>query len=545
MKSNKRHTFLIIMLIGGFFSVYGQNVKEAQQELSKKASKGYLYRIENDPSGAISITYKIGGDKKKDEVFFEKYTFNKDLSFKGTEAVNISKENNPDIEVTQFYASVGGCTSFDVLSMKLKMHRRVVQRRWSDESQKYVYNKTISSETIKARNDNGKVYMGCASFMGNSDKSNEIFNIVRTEGEKKNPDTYFILMMNSNLDIREIPFDMSGPKTLVYAEQFANDDIAIVFAPGKGSADLSTYNYFVFGQDGTLKTKAEFKSPSTALLITSSFIKDESVFFCGTSVEGQEPFEKVFDEYAPIQNPCYTGGNNPRDQKWEKSTEGSMDNFHFLKFTGNKLEFSSTTPIKDFKSKFVTAASDKGADPYKGKKFYVSQFYVTAKGEFLVAGQLTGKVNIGDLQNPNFVRAYYDVICMHFDNTGNLRAQYGVKKINNDKKSEIFEMPLQFIPSADGSTVHFEILEVKGVKGYESFFDAYYGRPTFYATYFPRIITINTSSALISDSKILGGEKFFVRGSGRGTWNEQERTMTYVGHDDDFKKVWTAKLTLD
>jgi len=70
-------------------------------------------------------------------------------------------------------------------------------------------------------------------------------------------------------------------------------------------------------------------------------------------------------------------------------------------------------------------------------------------------------------------------------------------------------MPLRLIPSKDGSTVYFEILEVKGIKGYADFFDAFNGNPTFYPRYFPRITAINTQAASIGDSKTLGGENFF------------------------------------
>jgi len=54
------------------------------------------------------------------------------------------------------------------------------------------------------------------------------------------------LLINSQLELREIPVDISGDKTLVYSTQFANEEIVMVFAPNGGSADLLSYDYLVF-----------------------------------------------------------------------------------------------------------------------------------------------------------------------------------------------------------------------------------------------------------------------------------------------------------
>jgi len=78
-----------------------------------------FYSIKSSDDGSVHVTYNIPGDKKKEEVFFEKYTFYKGLNFKGSEAVNIPREEKADAEFTYYSAMVGGCSSFDILSMKL------------------------------------------------------------------------------------------------------------------------------------------------------------------------------------------------------------------------------------------------------------------------------------------------------------------------------------------------------------------------------------------------------------------------------------------
>ncbi|MBK8874994.1 MAG: hypothetical protein IPN13_14170 [Bacteroidetes bacterium] len=105
------------------------------------------------------------------------------------------------------------------------------------------------------------------------------------------------------------------------------------------------------------------------------------------------------------------------------------------------MEFATNSPVSDFKSKFKTAPGDKGATPYNGKRFYIENFFVTPADEYLIAGQLSAKVNMG---SGNIVDSYEDLVCFHFSKDGVLKAPYGLGKLNNDKKSEIFSMQQNF-----------------------------------------------------------------------------------------------------
>src|SRR5258708_3651321 len=117
-------SFFIILLAA-------TNIKaqETVQELSKKAYKGYLYDVKTD-NNALSITYKIPGEKKNSDALFETYSFDKNNAFVKVENTSVAKEIKPDITVTHFYAYVGGTSSFDVLSMKLKLSRRSLLKTW-------------------------------------------------------------------------------------------------------------------------------------------------------------------------------------------------------------------------------------------------------------------------------------------------------------------------------------------------------------------------------------------------------------------------------
>ncbi len=532
------------ILVGAIFScnlIIAQDVQEAVQELSKKAVKGYLYDVNKEANGNINVFYKMKLDKKSDEVQYEEYSFDKNLKLLEDKDISMPKESHEDYEQTVYFTTVGGCTSFDILSMKLKLNKTVRLRTWSHEKQKYITKKTISRETIKARNDDGKVYYGYASYLPSDEKNTKVFTLAKVESkEKGQADKFVLVFFDVRLMIEEKPVELNGAYTLVYSDQLKNDDVVLVFAPKKGASDYSKYIYFQYSISGELKNKVEFNSPAPAMIITSSFDQDGNVYLCGSSVKSKGPYDSEFDEYAPIENPCFKDGNNKLDMRWQKSSKQKMDNFHILKFTGNQLVFASNVPISEFKSKFKTSPKDKGADPYKGKKFYIERFYVSPNEDFIIAGQLSSTVSMG-IGNP--VKSYEDIVCFQFDKTGSLKAQYGVERTNTDKKSEIFPLKQNFYPAADGG-LYWEILEVKGDKGYESFFDAYYGNPTFYAKYFPRVGKINLSNTSVSECKVLGDQKYFLNKHFVGFYDSKEKVLNYIGHDSKFKKLWLAKVVI-
>lgn len=544
-KSNNMKTIYIgiSLILLSINTVNAQEFFESVQPLSSKSQKGYMYDVSKEDDGSNSITFKMKVDKKSEALTYEKYSFDKNLKFINSSEVQESKDIKEDVERTSFYAYVGGTSSFDVLSMKLKINKRVQLKKWNYEKQRYVIKKTISDETIKPKNDNGKVYYGYASYVSADDTKSNVFALAKVDSkDKKLADQFVVLMINDQLELKEKTLELEGSYSLVYCSQIAGDDVVMVFAPNKNQADASKYVYFRFDIEGNLKNKVAFTSPATAMLITSAYDKGDAVYFFGTSTKSKKAYEEVFKEYASIYNPANGAyGNSYLYLKWKKSLEEDMDNFNFIKIKGNQLDFASTTPISEFKEKFKTAPGDKGASPYKGKNFYTESFTVTDSEDYLIAGQLISSVNLG-MGNP--VDSYEDIVCFHFGNKGNLKAQYGIGKMNNDKKSEIFDMLQKFYLSPDGKSAYWELMEIKGVKGYESFLDAYYSNPSWYATYFPRIVKIDLLNTTLGEIKVLGNEKYFLKKDFESTFDKTENSVTYIGLDEDFKQLWIGKMLM-
>lgn len=537
MKAKIIFSLIILTLTGTFGMLRGQEIKEAVQPLSAAATKGFLNDFDIDPSGGLYVTYKMSIKKKSDAVSYEEYSFDKDLKFTGSKQVQEPKTDYPDFERTSYYASVGGTSSFDVLSMKLKLYQEVEQMTWDRSRQRYEVKKVISKETIKPKNDDDKVYLGYATYNSSDEKDTDLLVLARADTkDEAESEKFYVLLFNYKLELEAIPLNLGGNYSLVYSGQLENDNVAMVFAPRKDAHDISQYMYLQYELGGNEVCRISFKSPASAMLISDVAENDGNVYFIGNSGKSTKAYEAVYSEYAPIYNPGATGaGANKVDLKWQKSSEATMENLHLLKFNEKNLLMASTTPTKAFKEKFKTVKGDKGASVYKGKKFKVARFYVSPDEEYFVAGQLTGWQANG--------KVYHDLICFHFDTRGNLRAQYGLGRTSEDKKSEVFVVPQNFYQGENG-TLYWEVLDVKGVKGYASFVNAYAGAATFYPQYFPRLVAINTKDAEMTSLKLLGDGKYFLNKGFFGLYSKEDQCLTYIGRDLKYKKLWVGQAKL-
>lgn len=537
MNAKSIFSITILALISAFGMLRAQELKEVVQPLSAEATNGYLNAINIDPTGALHVMYKMQVKKKSDDVSYEEYSFDKDLKFTGSQKAQEPKSDHADYERTSYIAYVGGSTSFDVLSMKLKLFKVVQLMTWDHAHQYFEIKKTISREDIKPKNDDGKVYNGYAAYNSSDEKNTDILVLARADTkDKAESQKFYILLFNDKLELKEMPLKLGGNYSLVYTGQLKNDNVAMIFAPREGAGDVSQYIYLQYDLAGNEVYRSAFKSPASAMLISDMSENDGNVYFIGNSGKSDKAYEEEFSEYAPIYNPGNTGaGANKMDLKWQKSSEAEMENLHLLKFTGNNLAMASTTPTKDFKAKFKTVKGDKGASVYKGKKFKVTQFYVSPDEEYFVAGQLVDMEANG--------KTYHDFICFHLDTKGNLKAQYGLGRFSEDKASEIFVVPQNFYMGENG-TLYWEVLDAKGVKGYDSFASAYAGVSTFYPQYFPRIVTINTKDAEMTSLKQMGDGKYFLNQRFPGIYNPETHIMTYVGRDLKLKNLWVGQAKL-
>ena len=526
--------------------VSGQTIKEGVGPLSNKAAKGFtMLGTTFDENGQINVLYKIKGDKKKDDLFYELYSFDKDLKFLEGKSVKEPKvETMPDRTMQGLRAWVGGLSSFDVLSMKLKVFIKRENQKWDYKKQKYVTDKVISEEVVKLKTEAGRNYLGVAEYKNEETDNLTVLAYYETDN-KKNPKQYVLLNIDHDGGVKEKNIEVTGAYSMVFCEEISEEapgknvgkqDFVVVLAPKTGNGDATKYVYLHYDIKGTLKNKVEFTSPSSNMLINSVDVKNGEVFMSALSTKSKEAYEEVFKDYASIGNPGADDDGNFQLAKYNKAASEEMDNLHLLKFSGNKLVFATTAPVSEFKAKKQIAKGEKSGKVYNGKKFFVQNFEVTPNNEFLVSGQTTFMQTINNVP----VKAYGDIICFHFDSKGQIKAQYAVDKLYEDRLSETSNMPQTFFVTSDGKSAYWEILEFKMEKNFA-------GKLTEH--YFPRIVKIDLAKGTLGEFKYPGNKKYYMyNGDDDGSiamyFDENTATRTYVGIGKD-EEVWVSKVTFD
>jgi hypothetical protein len=531
---------ILIPLLSLFFTQgFTQASKENTADLSKAARKGLLTNAVLTSEGLLQFTYGMQVEKKSQNLQYEDYSFDKDLGFKGMQASKVAKEDRPDKNVTNLYAYVGGSNSFNVLSQKLSLQREEWVHTWNYKYQKYELGKRLSKETVKPKNDEGK-YIGYVSYHAGDGEG--VFVISSYQPDVKGADDIFqALFIDWDLNIKATPVTTEGNYSLVYSGQLENDNVFVIMAPNRKMPNLSQYVYAEFSPKAELVKRSFFTSPSPNLLVMDHREINGSIVFCAGSTKENDAYRDIFPNYVTISNPA-TGLSSHAEKYINESYKRQLANFHLLKFTKGELEYATTEPIKNFKDKVVTPPSQKKAHTYEGKRFAIEEFKALPDGGYLVAGQLLDKDVVKGVQ----VVKYLDIVGFLFDAKGGLKAQFAIEKMNDDTKSEIWPSDQNFYISSDGKTAYWEILEVKGAKGYESFWDAYNGNKTYTYHYFPRIAKIGLASPSLTEFEVLGSKgKYLMYKEHATLTSDDKKTRYYLGHDEDYEKVWIGKYSFE
>ncbi len=537
-----KKVFLLTTMIFVFLLSYGQ---DAVTPLSKQAAKGYLYQSDYDQD-KLTVTFKMPVNKRSKEVLYEQYVFDNGLKFQGKSPVSFDKEEKSDRTNKSLRAYVGGSTSFTVMSQKLRVNREEWEETWNNARQRYEYKKRIKSETVKLKKDSER-YFGHASYRNYNNGG--LLVVVAYDAPKKSDGRLFsVLNISTDLDVEDIPVTTEPGYSLVYTDRLENDNIYLILAPPSGSE----YVYAEYSPTGKEVAKNTFSAPSPNTLIFKHAEYNGMIYFIALSRNEKDNYSKVFEDYAPIPSPGYSNAANYQQDKYEKKAfNREAKNFHLLKFQQGRMIFSNTTPVNEFASKLKSPPGQKKGNAYKGKKFDIQKSYVTPSGEFLLAGQISKRVTIkskskGSMFGDPVVKdSYEDIFCFHFDSNGKLKAQYAVNKLINDKKSKIFPMMHNFISSADGNTVYWEVMEVKGAQGYSDFMEAYHGRLSYTGHYFPKVAKINTGNATISDFEVFKGKgKYLLYSNNSLVWDKNGRTRYYVARDKKFQNIFVSKYEM-
>lgn len=500
---------------------------EKTHAISKKSLKGYLFELSMNDAGNIEVIYYISMGKKQSG--YEIYEFDKSLNFLGVKELAERKtryKEKPTKTYKVVYATVGGGSSFNILSTKVNLHTATYTAVWDFERQVYKTKKS-DVKNVKAKNVDNETYNGNVSFRDNNGNLLLLATSTKTKEGKAKRKEFSLLRVGQNLDIQDIPIEFDVEHSLVYSFVVNNGkttedsddpeyldtgkDMVFIFSPNEGN--MSEYTWLQMDVEGKVTHRMKIDAPGNVMAVTAHNVTaDGTVYLCALTSTIKKSYDGVIGDYTPIENPHYLkyGTPNYRMETYERKMEKfKFESFTTLKIKNGKLLWINSTPINDFKSKLVTPPNQKKGYSYDGKRFVVNSFLILPDESFLISGQI--KIPVFKQEPKNY--KYTDVICLRIDKQGKLIAQFSYKPGSfSDKEAGYFAIPQQFILGKDNKNLYWVNYEIKTTKKSYSSFSAYYYNQTsiISANYYPAIGKIDLNNNTLSNFEIVGKGKFYV-----------------------------------
>jgi len=556
MFTNRRALAFVAIALFSFIQTtsFAQQKKEVTHSITKSAVKGFLYEASLNEPGNIELVYNVKAGK--DKVKYEIYEFDKSLAFIGQKEVESRKtryKERPTISYDYIGASVGGGNSFTILSTKLNLYSGKLTKTWNAERQRYD-TKISNRNEFKPKNADNKSYYGRVAYEATDGTLYLMVTSSKADKDEKSKE-YSLLKVGGNLEQTEYPISFDRPHSLIYSllvptgenaddlgeNELGNHEMMFFFAPLSGN--LKEYTAIQLDKNGKEKKRFTINTPGSVCAINAHKVtEDGTIYLCALSLDDKKSFDQVIGEYAPIENYSYVqyGVSNYRMEVYQKNIEKTeFKELVTVKIKDGKVLWTNSTPVKEFKSKLKTPPAQKKGYSYDGKNFVIENFYILPDESFLFVGQVKKNVFKQAPLNEN----YLDLVCLQVSNKGEVLSQYSYSPVT-DSKSIIFPIPQLLLPSSGNDHLYWLALEVKGVKGYASWSDAYNGAPTFYPNFYPAIGKIDLKNKTISNFEVMGNRKFLLNRRNMYVELPEEKAMVFIGEDKK-GKIMLAKFILD
>ena len=557
---------------------------EKTHDVSGKAKRGFLDDVNvNEASNKVDLVFCTKATNRK--VKFETYHFDSQFNFKSMD------ESEEPVEKVKRYKGdtydVPGVTVEPNMMGTLVLRRKQVHYTW--DWFWGGYNKKIEIlEKVKPRGDNGSFYQYSAHT--EYDQTGNVVVITSSKdkmGKGTDPlrmfKEYHILKFNKDLDlVSDTPIQFDKPQFVVMANKLdprgdqgedADDsadpeyDLGILFAPVavpgmKKQADpqATNYTYVRVGADTKQKERVSIASPNSIWLANGmATFKDGTVAVFGPANDKTDDY---FNEDIPAQV-ASESVRGPLEDKFKAK------NFELLKIKDGAVAFITNTPVPEFEQKLQTPPSQKRTPEYTGKRFKLDGGTVLPNGDLLISGQSYGLERgafglgapktsgggaglaggLGGLMSGKGGttmataannRQYKDVMMFHFDPQGHLRAQYGVRRQENNKYSEQNPNEQHLYPAQDGRSLYWMIGEISGVRemsGMES--------GSAKVLYYPAVCKIDLAAAKLSNFAKFGNEQYFLNNSMPQLPMGSKNSIVYFGENKNGKTMWFGQMMLE
>lgn len=534
----------MLLLLGGHAQ---QLSREGTHDISRKANKGFLYEpVVDEGKNLLELTYVTKATNRKAK--FETYQFDLNFNFKGMQESEVPLEKIKGYKGDEY--TLNAVTVAANFTGTLVLRRKIITRKWNWFWGGYE-SKIKLAEKLKPKTDDGDKMAYVAHTQ--QDELETVLIIAGAKGPlREDPyrqyKEYHVLRFDRDLNrLADEVINFEYPQYLVSINSVGTDeeegdaaddaeevnpqsDVLLLFAPAGGSgvkkfADPAATNYtFVrVGYDGTIKERISVQSKAPVFNGDMFLVSGADVYIIGaTGGNDKNYFNEVFTDYSP---------NGPiRSMQAENFT---AKGFQIVKISGGKMEYATITSLADFAAKAKTPPSQKKKPEYNGRRFRVQDMKLAPNGDFLVAGQKFVKNKNGTFYN--------DIIMMHFNSNGALKAAYGVIREENNRTSSSMPNMQMMEFSKDGSKLYWMIMELAGVR-----LEKELGTGKFKGLIYPSVSKIDLNSASIGDFVQFGqGKTDYYVNNKYPLLPIGKNELVFLGENKNGKTLWFAKMPLD
>ena len=210
--------------------------------------------------------------------------------------------------------------------------------------------------------------------------------------------------------------------------------------------------------------------------------------------------------------------------------------FQVMKVADNKVSWVKSVSVGEINRSMQITPDERKKIEYNGKRFLYHKVIVTPDGELFFCGQNRDKQTKVESGVVDSYLSYEELILLHFENNGDIKAAYGVRKAESNKYAKSMPTPQFFYLNPSFNTLVWLYGEIEGERDDELIVT-------------PAVTKINLRSGMIGNIIRFGnrGNKkpdFYTNLYLPHAYITSENALILVGRDKKFDRIWFCKIDL-
>lgn len=557
---------LIYLLLVISCTATAQDLLEKSHDISRKAKKGYLGQVvTNADKGTFDMIF-IYKSTSKNKIKTETYTFDKNLVQIGNTQDEIELEKAR--LKWKWFKYKGDLYKYNMSSASANLKGDLVFRKkeitgnWNWWWGQYD-NEVKVKEKVKPTDADGNKYGFFGGHYDNPEtQSMLLMAINRTDAKSKNATNAFdIVSVDENFKIEkqdQLRFDasympiFSQPIQAKVIDELT--DWIVLLAPvdkDNQPNKPTSLIYIRISPEGKVKENVPFTCQTNGFRVLSAMENEDVVTLIGTGVEKNKDdkyFQKVLgstvsastlteaEQAMSVDNSgigskvggLLMGGQAmgmlnkfssaetmiPTQELLDKGlNEKNYDHFVIGEFRNGKYNPLTYANVDDFKAVHQKPSDQKKFYDWDGKTFSIDKVNRKEDGTIYITGQ--------DFKNVNEFKSYKEAYCFKIDQSGALKASFGVDVEQKNTsgffskkglKSDYIPVTSKLISSKDQLKTYWFMFKVKKIhESSESDYNGFTGNLTITSTSTPlrsiQYSSIDNATNTMSDRKDLGDDE--------------------------------------